>query len=77
MMKLNSVPWMELRVGDRVVSAIGNAGEIYELHGEMKTSRRARFDEIDIIWDHGGVSSQIFHMNADKISYIGRSADVA
>lgn len=74
MAKVSDIPFSELKVGDKVLSAIGSPGTISGLlpEGTYADLNYARYDEVSFKWDHGGESLNMFHTNCTKIEYIGR-----
>jgi hypothetical protein len=66
-MKLSEKPFSELRVGDRLISALGTPGSITRLLPEGKGPNTDRYDSVEIKWDSESVSL-VFHMNADKVT---------
>ena len=68
--KLSEVNFENLRINDRVISARGIPGYISELH---PASPLYRYDTISMVWYNGKISLSHFHMNLDKIQYLGRS----
>ena len=67
-MKLSEVPFEKLKIGDKLISAIGNEGYISGLFREgTKDGRFCRYDEIDMEWINGNRSLYVFHTVCDKI----------
>lgn len=72
-MKLSEKPFEELKVGDVVISALGNPGKIIALISEgqpSKYSLHERYDSVTIQWDHRDLESHGFHMNSDCIELV-------
>ncbi|MBI3019989.1 MAG: hypothetical protein HYY60_01535, partial [Parcubacteria group bacterium] len=56
--KISDVPWEELHVGMKVVSARGTPGEITRLRSFPEDS----YDSIDFKWENGNESFGMFHI---------------
>lgn len=77
-MKISEVVFCDLKVGDRVrSSSTGSLGRICELTYEGEKSwikEKERYDVVTIEWD-AGHKSHVFHIQTDRIEYIGHKND--
>lgn len=64
--RLSSIPWNDIQKGDRVISAIGNEGQI-----ERRFLDYSRNSCVEIHWDNGKKSFQPVEF-MDKVIYVGR-----
>lgn len=75
MPKVSEIPFDELEVGDVCISTRGNLGEITELHPETTKVVAGepiyRYNDVTIRWKNGNIS-QAFHIDCDRIDYVGR-----
>lgn len=65
-MKLSEVPFSQIKIGDRCVSAIGNHGSVFKLIAFDEKGTLDDDNSIEILWDHGG-KSRLFHFWGDSI----------
>lgn len=71
-MLLKDVPFAELAIGDRVISAKGKPGAITRLDHSSDPDRRL----VSMVWeDNGQFSSSKFmaHNQMDSVEYLGRT----
>jgi hypothetical protein len=69
-MKLSDVPWAELKIGDKVIGALGMPGTIIDLI-PVENDQRQENNVITIYWENGA-HSNVWHYWLDKVTYIGQ-----
>jgi len=70
-MKLSQIPFKNLRIGDKCTSARDTPGIIVGLLLEGTYPNEInRYNSVRIKWDNGN-NSYIFHMDGDRIEYLG------
>jgi hypothetical protein len=71
-MKLSEVPFSEINVGDKLISAIGTSGQIRDVrHSKKYMPNDKDGDEVTIDWESGN-SSWIRHYEGIHIEYLGQ-----
>lgn len=71
MSMLSEVPFDQLQVGDKLISAKNNPGVITKLIKKEDTTSKED-NEISMDWESGSKSWGLFHFWCDQITYVGR-----
>lgn len=66
-MKLSDVPFDKLKVGDKLISAVGQPGKITKLTDKEFASQQED-NEIEVEWD-SGKTSKFWHFWGGKVTY--------
>lgn len=70
MKSVADIPWDDLRIGDRVISANGQVGTIARLDVHNQGLDCEDYD-VAFQWENGGRSA-IWHFWCDKVTYKGQ-----
>jgi hypothetical protein len=71
MTSVADIPWNELRIGDKVISAMGFPGVINKLVEQEKYSK-SDSDRylVGFAWSNGNISPPNLHYCLDKVQYV-------